>query len=275
MRLACTANETEIPLDKPHSRSWSGGPLNKVLCMNAVSADLSKYYEVLGKDKSQYILVIKQFSEADVDCEYKCIVGVDETRKTLQINEEDYEYIPPKETTTVTASLQHGHFSVNVHFAKVWPTPVCEIIFEKINFGERIEMSKRKNGKLYSVDISLQHAFRKEDCSGEMLISCQIGTTHIEVQRKQFNTCPVTGDSKNSNVLNDYALMALVIAVFMILFMVFVMMISLIMEQKGYIESVCEQLCGYPGKTRTEIRFITSLEETDVFIHMPSQEHPP
>lgn len=54
-------------------------------------------------------------------------------------------------------------------------------------------MSKRKNGKLYAVDISLQHAFRKEDCNGEMVISCKIGTKHIEVQRKQFNTCPVNG----------------------------------------------------------------------------------
>lgn len=53
-------------------------------------------------------------------------------------------------------------------------------------------MVKRRNGKLFSVDISLQHAFKKEDCSGEMLISCQIGTKYIEVQRKQFNTCPVT-----------------------------------------------------------------------------------
>lgn len=54
-------------------------------------------------------------------------------------------------------------------------------------------MSKKKNGKLYSVDISLQHTLRKEDCTGEMLIFCQIGTKHIEVQRKHFHTCPFTG----------------------------------------------------------------------------------
>lgn len=38
--------------------------------------------------------------------------------------------IPTPETTTVIATLQHGHFSVNVHIDKVWPTPVCEILFE-------------------------------------------------------------------------------------------------------------------------------------------------
>lgn len=66
-------------------------------------------------------------------------------------------------------------------------------------------MSKKKNGKLYSVDISLKHTLRKEDCSGEMLISCQIGTKHIEVQRKQFHTCPVNGMYFN-NILIIYTL---------------------------------------------------------------------
>ncbi|CAC5397109.1 unnamed protein product [Mytilus coruscus] len=277
VRLACAANDTEIPLDQHPSRSWSGGPFDKVLCMNAISADLSKYYEVLGKDRYEHILVIKNFSEADVGCEYKCIVGVDKTRTTLQLNEEDYEYIPPKETTTVTASLQYGYFSVNVHVAKVWPTPVCEIIFEDVNYGKLAKMSKRKNGKLYSVDISLKHTLRKEDCTGEMLIFCQIGTKYIEVQRKQFNTCPVTVHSKDRNVLNDFALLALVIAVFMILVMVFVMMISVIIKQKGYIKSIFELYFGYTGSTPTEIRWKNepTLEETNVMFSHPQQEHPP
>ncbi|XP_063397466.1 uncharacterized protein LOC134681753 [Mytilus trossulus] len=272
VQLACKANGTEIPLDKPHSRSWSGGPYNALLCMNGISANRLKYNEIPGKDKSQYILEINSFSESDVDCEYKCQFGVDITRKTLQLNEEDYEYIPSPETTTVTATLQHGHFRVNVHFDKIWPTPICEIIFEKINFGKRIEMSKRKNGKLYAVDISLQHAFRKEDCNGEMVISCKIGTKHIEVQRKQFNTCPINGHSKKSSFLNDYALIALVVAVFMILVMVFVIMVFLIIKQKGYISSICEELCFYSRKTRYETQEIPSPDVTDVRIHLTSEQ---
>lgn len=91
VQLACTANDTEIPLDTPHSRSWSGGPFNALLCMNGISANRLKYKEILGKDKSQYILEINSFTEFDVDCEYKCVFGVDITRKTLTLNEEDYE----------------------------------------------------------------------------------------------------------------------------------------------------------------------------------------
>ncbi|CAG2186642.1 unnamed protein product [Mytilus edulis] len=254
VRLACAANDTEIPLDQHPSRSWSGGPLNKVLCKNAISADLSKYYEVIGKDRYEYILIIKNFSEADVGCVYKCIVGVDETRKTLQLNEEDYEYIPPKETTTVTSNLQYGHFSVDVHIDKVWPTPECEIMFQDIKYGNKANMSKRTNGKLYSVDISLKHTLRKEDCTGEMLISCEIGTKHIEVQRKHFNTCPVTAvPRRDKNFLNDYGLITLVIAVFMILVLVFVIMISIIIKQKGYIKSIFNLYLGYLPKITIEI----------------------
>lgn len=62
-----------------------------------------------------------------------------------------------------------------------------------MNNRELLIMSKRKNGKLYSVDLTLQYEFKKEDCSAEILISCQIGTKQIEVQRKQFNICQFTG----------------------------------------------------------------------------------
>ncbi|XP_063416911.1 uncharacterized protein LOC134699233 [Mytilus trossulus] len=272
VQLACAANDTEIPLDQHPSRSWSGGPFNKILCMNAISADLSKYYEVIGKDRYEYILVIKNFSEADVGCEYKCIVGVDETRKTLQLNE-DYEYLPPKETTTVTSNLQYGHFSVDVHIDKVWPTPECEIMFQEIKYGNLAKMSKRTNGKLYSVDISLKHTLRKEDCTGEMLISCEIGTKHIEIQRKHFNTCPVTAvPPRESNFLNDYWLITLVIAVIMILVLVFVIMISMIIKQKGYIKSITEFHLGYAGRTPKDIPL---NKEPDVIIPLQSLKEQP
>ncbi|CAC5416686.1 unnamed protein product [Mytilus coruscus] len=217
-------NETEIPFDKPH---WSGGPYDALLCMNGVSADSSKYNEVEGKDKSQYILKISNFSESDVDCEYECVFGVDITRTTLHLNKKDYEYIPARGTTSVISSLMYGQFSVNIHIVKVWPTPDCEIIFElalksrklfdrlhlkscpqnytenkneiqvhlRLNFTKRVRMSKMKNGKLFSVNMSLKHVLRSDVCSGEMLISCQIGTRRIEVERKQFDTCPVTDTS--------------------------------------------------------------------------------
>lgn len=258
VQLACMANETEIPLDKPHSRSWSGGQYNTLLCMNGVSADRSKYNEIEGKDKSQYILQISNFSESDVDCEYKCVFGVDITRTTLHLNEKDYEYVPSRGTTTVISSLMHGHFSVNIHFVKVWPTPVCEIIFERLNFTKRIRMSKMKNGKLFSVNMSLKHVFRSDVCSGEMLISCKIGTRRIEVERKQFHPCPVTAPNKNGNLLNDKTLTTMILAILMFIFLVFVIVLYLVIKKKGY-----------TMKNNTEIHFIinSTSDHPDERIH--------
>ncbi|XP_063448984.1 uncharacterized protein LOC134728335 isoform X2 [Mytilus trossulus] len=272
VKLACAANDTEIPLDQHPSRRWSGGPLNKVLCLNAISADPLKYYEVIGKEKYEYILVINNFSVADVDCDYKCIVGVDETRKTLQLNEKDYEYIPATETIIVTSSLMYGHFRVDVHFDKVWPTPECEIIFEDVKYGNKAKMSKRKNGKLYSVDISLKHTLRKEDCTGEMLIFCEIGTKHIEVQRKHFNTCPVTAvPHRVRSFLNDVGLVTLVIAVLMILVVVIVIMISITIRQKGYIKSVFNLFFGYTEKRFIQIPLNEQPFLKETHMEIPSQ----
>ncbi|XP_052073574.1 uncharacterized protein LOC127711535 [Mytilus californianus] len=270
VQLACTAYETEIPLDTQYSRSWSGGPDNKLLCKDGISADVSKYKEVLGEDYSQYILEIESFSESDVDCEYKCVFGVDTTRTTLKLNEKDYEYIPGKDTTVVTSSLQNGHLNVNIFFVKVWPTPVCEVIFERINFGKRMEMSKRKNGKLYSANISLKHVFRSDFCSGDMLISCKIGTKTIEVHRKQFNTCPVNVKNRNRNVISEKALTTLIIAVSMFVVMVCIILLAVLLKQKGYITSMFEVLFGYPSSAFIGI----STLKKSYIRYVPPQQHP-
>lgn len=262
VELACMALETEIPLDEPHSRSWSGGPFNALLCMNGVSADRSKYNEVKGKNISQYILRINNFSVADVDCEYKCVFGVDSTRTTLHLNERDYEYVPSRETTTVISSLMHGHFSVNIFFLKVWPTPVCEIIFERLNFAKRIRVTKTKNGKLFSVKMILKHVFKSDVCSGEMLVSCQIGTKRIEVGREQFHTCPVTVQNKDGNLVNDKTLITMIVAIFMFIFMVVVIVLYLMVKQKGYDTNI----------KITEVHYVINPDNPDGRIHFITRE---
>ncbi|CAG2247707.1 unnamed protein product [Mytilus edulis] len=110
--------------------------------------------------------------------------------------------LPSRESTTVVSSLRHGHFSVTITFVKVWPIPVCEIIFERLNFAKRIRVSKTKNGKLFSANMSLEHVFKSDVCSGDMLISCRIGTKNIEVGRKQFHTCPETVSIQQTAVIS-------------------------------------------------------------------------
>lgn len=91
--LTCIVNETEIPLGKPHSRYWSGGPYSALLCKDGVSANRLKYHEKIVEDESQYryILQISNFAESDVGYDYICSFGEDITRSTLQLNEENFE----------------------------------------------------------------------------------------------------------------------------------------------------------------------------------------
>lgn len=81
--------------------------------------------------------------------------------------------------------------------------------------------------------------------------------------------------SKEKNVLRDYALLALVLAVFMILVLVFVVMISLIMKQNGY---STYSLFGYTQQPRHDPRYIDNplLERTNeiILLHR-KQKHPP
>lgn len=88
--ISCIAKGTEIPLNES-SRSWTGGPNNTLLCKDGISANKQKYKEKMGKNKSQFILQIYNFSELDVDCIYSCTFGVDSAMKTFNLNEEDYQ----------------------------------------------------------------------------------------------------------------------------------------------------------------------------------------
>ncbi|OPL32822.1 hypothetical protein AM593_01543, partial [Mytilus galloprovincialis] len=55
-----------------------------------------------------------------------------------------------------------------------------------------------KNGKLFRVKITLEHAFKSEICKGELKITCQIGQTDMQVYLKEFNSCQV-----RFKVIND------------------------------------------------------------------------
>lgn len=63
----------------------------------------------------------------------------------------------------------------------------------------------------------------------------------------------------------------------MMLVLVFVIMMAVIIKQKGYIKSTFESLTGYDGAHRSEIRWKTKplLEEHHVTIHMQTQKEQP
>lgn len=70
-------------------RQWYGGNPYGVLCRNGACRNQGKYEEQQNSMCS-YTLMINNFSESDVNCEYTCAYGVHRSRKMLKLDNEHF-----------------------------------------------------------------------------------------------------------------------------------------------------------------------------------------
>ncbi|VDI69334.1 Hypothetical predicted protein [Mytilus galloprovincialis] len=145
----------------------------------------------MGIGKNQYNLQIQNFSQLDINRSYSCTFGVDSAKKTFNLNEEDYQYPIKRKMIQIKPHFENDQVKLVIHFIKVWPTPICEVSFEGINYrSNKTTTAKTYNGKLYSVIITLW--LRKHDCKGLMFVVCHIGNQTIAVLKEKLKMCQVT-----------------------------------------------------------------------------------
>lgn len=71
------------------TRKWKGGKSQKLLMFNGSSANSSKYQEVVKKNG--FDLVIKDFTEDDMNVNYSCFYEFSSYSKNLTIEEKSYK----------------------------------------------------------------------------------------------------------------------------------------------------------------------------------------
>lgn len=73
------------------NRQWNVGTPYKLIIMNGVSHNKTKYNEELNQSDHLSILTIKSFSESDVNIPYECVYKFQKFRSVLQLNESIFE----------------------------------------------------------------------------------------------------------------------------------------------------------------------------------------
>ena len=71
-------------------RQWYGGHKNKILLYNNVSRDASKYEDKTNLSSMEFSLVIKNYTESDLNINYKCSCGFNSYTKRLSINDNNF-----------------------------------------------------------------------------------------------------------------------------------------------------------------------------------------
>jgi hypothetical protein len=71
-------------------RQWYGGHKDKLLLYNKVSLDATKYEDRTNLSSTEFSLVIKNYTESDLNINYTCSCGFKSYMKLLGLNDEDF-----------------------------------------------------------------------------------------------------------------------------------------------------------------------------------------
>lgn len=89
VKLFCNTSAVTVKsINSTRRRTWFGGPDNKILSVDGVSFDPSKYSVEMYHNG--FSVIIKHLSIEDINHEYSCSYGFDEYSNSLSI-EDNYE----------------------------------------------------------------------------------------------------------------------------------------------------------------------------------------
>jgi hypothetical protein len=71
-------------------RQWYGGQKDKLLLYNKVARDATKCEDRTNLSSTEFSLVIKNYTESDLNINYTCSCGFKSYTKLLGINDEDF-----------------------------------------------------------------------------------------------------------------------------------------------------------------------------------------
>ncbi|CAG2228679.1 unnamed protein product [Mytilus edulis] len=192
LNLECTASNTMQNV----SRRWTGGVKNRLLCFNGVTTNPQKYIET-EETARKYILQIKKTTEDDLDCPYSCRFGFQADEKILYVTEDNFNYLPDKNTTEIEYSLNKENYTLHLEFKKVFPEPVCKIeIKDTIRNLTKVKGSK---GRIfYHITYQMESRESLHACGSDLKIKCTIGKQLHDINFPNDLKCTALDEIKST-----------------------------------------------------------------------------
>jgi hypothetical protein len=88
--LTCKTGHVLTDRVKCPVRQWYGGHKDKLLLYNAVSCDVTKYEDRTNVSSTEFSLVIKNYTESDLNINYTCSCGFKSYTKRLGLNDSNF-----------------------------------------------------------------------------------------------------------------------------------------------------------------------------------------
>lgn len=191
-----------VPASRPcceKTRKWKRGRgrSQKLILFNGSSANSSKYQEVVKKNG--FDLVIKDFSEDDMNVNYSCFYEFLSYSKNLTIEEESYKIEPRNITVNLHCNITTGEVGLQISVGQVYPFPECKTDFTDMNISVDIYVSEVKIGLAYQISIVSAFILNTEKRYGKFKLICE---DYVLVIKDLHNICEssiiVTGENSGS-----------------------------------------------------------------------------
>ena len=183
-------------------RQWYSGHKDKLLLYNKVSRDVTKYQDRTNLSSTEFSLVIKSYTESNLNINYTCSCGLKFYTKLLGLNDEDFIVPPFRVDTHIQQSNET--FSIYLNVRRVYPCPECSIVI-----GERTDnltITCVKRGVFYNATYEANFSIAADDCGKKPTLLCFIGNEYdiVNTSGESIRNCTEVNGDGGSTPLTKY-----------------------------------------------------------------------
>lgn len=175
---------------KTKSRRWNGGPEQVTLTLNEISSS-SKYTSTMVVDG--FTLVIRDFSEKDINILYTCSYGFQHYEHILSINN-SFEKYP-----TILHALHHNRvLGLSISLRQVYPIPSCVGVFNENDISDSLVMLSSKETIFYNTEVTY-NGTEIVQC-GVLAVNCTVGSRSFQIINETIGNCAPHEESQQVSV---------------------------------------------------------------------------
>lgn len=222
--LECNISDAAFDCLKK-TRQWFGGPTHRSLCYNN-NCTVSNKYEVMKQSNCRYTLMIRNFSELDVNCDYTCSYGVTRMRQNLTLDENRFIYEPHVTDIKEEIIERNKILDWRINITKIFPKPSCGADLNGENITDHLRISVTKPGFYFASDLRINIPL--SSC-GKLDVYCHLGDYKVNITSKSFERCK---GGKSSGNENDVALIVSIIGGVLVV-MIIIVSVFIVRRRKG------------------------------------------
>lgn len=209
--LQCKISDASFRCNKS-LRQWYGGPNYGPLCYED-NCTASNKYKVMNQSRCQYTLMIYDFSDRDVNCEYTCLYGISNMRRNLTLDAKKFIYKPHVKDIQEESTENGKTLNWKINISKIFPIPSCGADLEWESVADSLQISVTKPGFYYAA--ALQINLPLSSC-GKIDVYCFLGVYKVNITTKNLDSCHLQG-SENRNQNNAMMIGLIILAIILVI----------------------------------------------------------